>query len=61
MYSMEGGHVLVESFREIALSDVTAELARESGFDGLVDLLKTARHGRGANVYLIRFRFVDVG
>jgi hypothetical protein len=61
MYSTEGGHVLVESNREIALSDVTAEVARESGFDGLVDLLKTARHGRGANVHLIRFRFVDVG
>ena len=60
MYPMEGGHVLVESIREIALSDVTGDLARESGFDGLVDLLKTAKHGRGTNVYLIRFRYVDV-
>jgi hypothetical protein len=60
VYPMEGGHVLVESIREIGLSDVTGDLARESGFDGLVDLLKTAKHGRGTNVYLIRFRYVDV-
>ena len=60
MYPMEGGYVLVESIREIGLSDVTGDLARESGFDGLVDLLKTAKHGRGTNVYLIRFRYVDV-
>ena len=60
MYPMEGGHVLVESIREIGLSDVTGDLARESGFDGLVDLLKTAKHGRGTNVYLIRFRYVDM-
>lgn len=58
LYRMEGGHVLVESIREIALSDVTGELARESGFSGLVDLLKVARHGSGSNVYLVKFRYV---
>jgi hypothetical protein len=58
-YPMDGGHVLVESVREISLSDVTGDLERESGFDGLVDLLKTAKHGRGTKVYLIKFRYVD--
>ena len=60
-YRMESGHVLVESVREIAIGDVTGDLARESGFDGLVDLLKVAKHGRGTNVYLIRFRYVATG
>ena len=46
------------SIREIALGDVTGELARESGFDGVVDLLKQAKHGSGTNVYLIRFRYI---
>jgi len=55
---MEDGHVLVESIREIALGDVTGDLARESGFEGVVDLLKVAKHGSGSRVYLIRFRFV---
>ena len=38
--------------------DVTPELARASGFKGVVDLLKTAKHGRGENVYLVRFHYV---
>jgi len=33
-------------------------LARESGFLGLVDLLKVARHGKGENIYLIRFHYL---
>ncbi len=49
---------MVSSVREIVLDDVTDALARESGFDDVADLLQTARHGPGDNVYLIRFRFV---
>jgi hypothetical protein len=30
-------------------------LTRESGFLGVVDLLKVANHGRGRDVYLVRF------
>jgi hypothetical protein len=59
LYPMDPGHVLIESIREIDLRDVTGDLARESGFDGVVDLLKVARHGRGSNVYLIRFRYIE--
>lgn len=58
VYPMEGGHIVVDSIREIALGDVTGELACESGFEGVVDLLKQAKHGRGTNVYLIRFHYI---
>lgn len=58
LYPMEDGHILVESIRQIALSDVTGDLARASGFEGVVDLLKVAKHGRGTNVYLVEFHFV---
>jgi hypothetical protein len=58
IYAMEEGHIVVESIREIALSDVTGELARRSGFKGVVDLLKTAKHGPGTNVYLVEFHYV---
>lgn len=58
VYPMEEGHVVVDSIREIAMSDITGDLARESGFDGVVDLLKQAKHGSGTNVYLIRFRYI---
>ena len=57
-YLMEGGAIEVDSIEPIELSDITPALARESGFNGVVDLLKVAKHGPGTNVYLIRFHFV---
>jgi len=58
IYPVEGGHIVVESVLPIALSDITGELARRSGFAGVVDLLKVAKHGPGRNVYLIEFHFI---
>jgi hypothetical protein len=58
IYPVEGGHIVVESVTPIALEDITGELARRSGFLGVVDLLKVARHGQGRNIYLIEFHFV---
>jgi hypothetical protein len=57
-YRMEGGAIEVDSILPMRLDDITPELARESGFKGVVDLLKVAKHGRGENVYLVRFHFV---
>ena len=48
----------MDSVLPINLADVTPELARESGFKGVVDLLKVAKHGRGENAYLVRFHYV---
>ena len=57
-YRLGPGAIEVTSLREIALQDITGELARRSGFEGLVDLLKTARHGRGQRVYLVEFEYL---
>jgi uncharacterized protein YqfB (UPF0267 family) len=57
-YRMEEGEIEVDSVVPITLADITPELARESGFKGVVDLLKVAKHGRGNNVYLVRFHYV---
>jgi len=57
-YRMEEGEIEVDSVLPISLADVTPELARESGFKGVVDLLKIAKHGKGENVYLVRFHYV---
>ena len=53
LYPMEEGQILVESVREIALEDVTGDLARRSGFLGVVDLLRVAKHGPGARVAVL--------
>jgi hypothetical protein len=60
-YRLGLGFITVTSIRQIRLEDVTPELARESGFSGLVDLLKVAKHGSGRNVYLVRFEFAGEG
>jgi len=57
-YRMEEGEIQVDSIKPIGLPDITGELARESGFLGIVDLLKVAKHGKGENIYLVRFHYV---
>ena len=57
-YRMEEGEIEVDSILPISLADITPELARESGFKGVVDLLKIAKHGKGENVYLVRFHYL---
>jgi hypothetical protein len=58
-YSLGPGHVHVTRIRQITMSDITPELARRSGFAGVVDLLKIAKHGPGEKVYLVDFVYVD--
>jgi hypothetical protein len=60
-YKMEDGHIVVDSIAPITLSDVTYDLARESGFESVDDLLAIAKHGRGDKVYLIRFHYLPPG
>jgi hypothetical protein len=60
-YQMDDGHVVVDSIAPIRLSDVTYDLARESGFESVDELLQVARHGRGDKIYLIRFHYLPPG
>ena len=57
-YRMDEGAIEIDSIETIGFPDITPELARESGFLGVLDLLKVAKHGRGQNIYLIRFHYV---
>jgi hypothetical protein len=57
-YRMEEGEIEVDSITPIGLPDITGDLARESGFLGVIDLLKVAKHGKGQNIYLIRFHYL---
>jgi hypothetical protein len=60
-YSMDDGHIVVDSIEPIEIDDITQDLARESGFANVDDLLEIARHGKGENVYLIRFHYLPPG
>jgi uncharacterized protein YqfB (UPF0267 family) len=57
-YRMGDGEIEIESITPIGFPDITPALARESGFTGLLDLLKVAKHGKGDNIYLIRFHYI---
>jgi hypothetical protein len=57
-YRMEEGEIEVDSIEVIGFPDITPQLARESGFLGVLDLLKVAKHGKGDTIYLVRFHYV---
>lgn len=59
LYRMGPGFIEVTRVREIELADITPALARKSGFLGVVDLLKVAKHGPGEKVYLVEFVYRD--
>jgi hypothetical protein len=56
-YPLGAGAIEVTAIREIAMRDITPDLARRSGFLGVVDLLKVAKHGPGERVYLVEFEY----
>jgi hypothetical protein len=58
-YKLGAGAIAVTKVRRIELGDITPALARRSGFAGVVDLLKTAKHGPGETVYLVEFVYHD--
>lgn len=57
-YPMQEGAIEVDSNEPIGLPDITPELARASGFLGVLDLLKVAQHGSGKKIYLVRFHYI---
>jgi hypothetical protein len=54
----DSGEIEIDSIAQIGFTDITPALATASGFLGLLDLLKVAKHGRGENIYLVRFHFI---
>jgi len=57
-YRMEEGEIEIDSIEPIGLPDITHDLAVASGFLGVIDLLKIAKHGKGEKIYLIRFHYI---
>ena len=60
-YPMDDGHIVVDSIDKITRKDITYDLAREGGFASVEDLLAIAKHGKGQNIYLVRFHYLPAG
>jgi hypothetical protein len=58
LYQMEEGEIEIDSIEPIGLPDITPQLARASGFLGVLDLLKIAKHGKSERIFLVRFHYV---
>ena len=58
---MDDGHIVVNSIEPISIKELTHDLARESGFDSVNELLGVAKHGSGNKIYLIRFHYLPPG
>lgn len=56
-YALPPGEIVVTKVFEVGIADITPELARRSGFVGVVDLLRVAKHGPGRRVFVIEFRY----
>lgn len=56
-YKLDEGSIVVDNLHELDFDDITPSLARKTGFAGVADLLKIAKHGQGENVYLVEFHF----
>ncbi|MCB1052735.1 MAG: ASCH domain-containing protein [Acidobacteria bacterium] len=56
-YRLLEGWVVIDRIRSISLTDISPEMAQACGFKGVVDLLKTAKHGLGQTVYWIDFHY----
>jgi hypothetical protein len=57
-YRMDPGEIEVDAILPIEMDDITSAMARQSGFRDVPDLLATAKHGPGENVYLIHFHYL---
>lgn len=60
-YALPPGEVEVVSIEGISRRQITAALARRSGFESIEDLLEIAQHGEGEFVFLIEFVYLEPG
>ena len=60
-YTLPPGEIEVTKITEMSLADITPEMARRSGFSGVVELLKVAKHGSGRRVFFVQFRYTPSG
>jgi hypothetical protein len=60
-YQMDDGSIVVDSIERITRARITHDLARESGFESVKDLLEIAKHGAGHTIFLIRFHYLPPG
>jgi hypothetical protein len=58
-YPLDQGIVVVTGVQEIEPTDLSDELARETGFVDLADLMAVAQHGCGQRIFRVDFEYYE--
>ena len=59
-YELPPGEIEVTSIRGITRAEITARLAKRSGFESVEALLETAQHGSGEFIFLVEFDYHEL-
>jgi len=60
-YPLAPGEIEVTRIVPMDAEELTDEIARETGFEDLDDLLATAQHGRGRHIFRVDFVYHEAG
>jgi hypothetical protein len=58
-YPLDQGMVIITAILELEPDDLTDDLARESGFSDLADLMTIAQHGSGQRIFRVDFEYLE--
>jgi uncharacterized glyoxalase superfamily protein PhnB len=58
-HTVDNGSVVVESVEKISEERISPAIARDAGYRNAAELRGLLKHGKGEQIYLIRFRYVS--
>jgi hypothetical protein len=58
-YPLDQGIIVVTAIHEIEPADLTDDLARETGFQDLADLMTITQHGSGQRIFRVDFEYLE--
>jgi hypothetical protein len=58
-YPLDPGLIVVTAILELQPDDLTDDLARETGFQDLSDLIAIAKHGNGQRIFRVDFEYLE--
>jgi hypothetical protein len=58
-YPLDQGMVFVTAIQELEPEDLSDDLARETGFQDLSDLMAVAQYGKGQRIFRVDFEYLE--
>jgi hypothetical protein len=58
-YPLDQGLIVVTAIQELEPKSLSDDLARETGFNDLADLMAIAQHGNGQRIFRVDFEYLE--